>query len=122
MPAGRPTKYDPKYCDMLVDHCKKGLSFEAFAGLIGISRSTLYRWIEENPEFSDTKERADSAVLYAMETLGMAGTAGKVKNFNVVGWIFQMKNKCKWTDRKELDHITKEPITIAYDRERKDAD
>lgn len=117
MPGGRPTDFDPKYCDMLIEHCKKGLSFEAFAGLIGISRSTLYKWVDDIPEFSDTKQRADAAVLYAMENLGMAGTAGKVKNFNVAGWIFQMKNKCKWTDRIETQISTREPIKISYDRD-----
>ena len=29
-PVGRPTKYKPEYCEMLIEHMSEGLSFESF--------------------------------------------------------------------------------------------
>ena len=42
---GRPTKYKKKYCKMLIDHMKKGLTYETFAATIDddtVCRRTLY--------------------------------------------------------------------------------
>ena len=52
-PVGRPTKYDPAYCDDVEAEMGNGLSLTAFAGVIGVSRSTINEWIDANPEFSE---------------------------------------------------------------------
>ena len=88
---GRPTKYDPKYCDMLIKHQSQGLSFKSFSAVIGISRSTLYKWAEDNKDFSDTKDAAAACGLLFWEKLGVGGVAGKIKNFNASTWIYNMK-------------------------------
>ena len=49
-PIGRPSKYDSKYCDMLIEHMSEGLSFESFAGLIGTCKETIYEWTRKHPE------------------------------------------------------------------------
>jgi predicted DNA-binding protein YlxM (UPF0122 family) len=49
-------RYKSEYCDMLRSHCKNGLSFESFAGIIGVSRQSLYDWAEKHEDFKDAKE------------------------------------------------------------------
>jgi hypothetical protein len=51
--AGRPTKYDPSYCQAVIDHMADGASLTSFAAEISIARSTINEWISEHPEFSE---------------------------------------------------------------------
>ena len=50
-PVGRPTKYDPEFCEKLVSLMSEGLSFMASCGEIGVSKTTGQNWAEEHPEF-----------------------------------------------------------------------
>jgi transcriptional regulator with XRE-family HTH domain len=114
MPAGAPTKYDPKYCGQLIAHMAGGLSYESFAAVVGVRRSTLYNWEKENPEFLDAKEKGVDLNLLFYERLGRAALVGqeitigkkkiKLKNFNTTLWIFNMKNRHGWRDKQDLDH------------------
>lgn len=84
MGAGRPTKYKKQYCEDIVrffdvprtkskkiTHITKSgvTTFDktipedlptliAFAHKIGVTRSTLYQWAEDHPEFSDSLKKA----------------------------------------------------------------
>lgn len=53
MPAGRPTKYDPEFCQVAIDLGREGKSKASIAGTIGVSRMTLDTWAAQNPEFLD---------------------------------------------------------------------
>lgn len=74
-PFGRPTKYEPRFCQMLVDHQAAGFSFESFAGLIGVCIDTTYEWAKARPDFSDAKRRGHAASLMWWENAGMVGMA-----------------------------------------------
>lgn len=50
-PVGRPTKYEPRFCEMVIKAGKQGYSLGAFAGMIGVSRPTIDAWAKEHPEF-----------------------------------------------------------------------
>lgn len=58
MPAGRPSKYDPAYCELVVEHLKDGASLTSFAAEIDVARSTINEWMAEHPEFSEACARA----------------------------------------------------------------
>lgn len=58
MPAGRPTSYDPSYCDLVIEMGKRGYSKVQIAAELGIAKSTLPVWEQANPEFSDALTRA----------------------------------------------------------------
>lgn len=49
--GGRPTKYDPSYCDLVIEDAEKGFSLSAFCGGIRIDRTTLSEWRRVHPEF-----------------------------------------------------------------------
>ena len=112
MAAGRPTKYKKEYCDKLIEHIGGGLSFESFAGLIGVSRDSIYAWAEKNPEFSDAKKVAEAKGRIFWEKVGRAGildqldkiTGKSNAKFNHIAWIFLMKNRFGWRDSMELAH------------------
>lgn len=69
MPGGRPTDYDPAYCQKIIDYFsvpaktaegKPTLfpTFQRFAHEIGVSMSTLSKWRDEIPEFSEAYAHA----------------------------------------------------------------
>jgi hypothetical protein len=90
-PGGRPSKYDPKYCRMVIDHMEHGLSFESFAGTIEVSRDTLYEWTKVHEEFSDAFKIGQMKCRLFWERLGINGVAGKIPGFQVAGHIYNMK-------------------------------
>lgn len=130
--AGRPSKYGPELCDKLVSHMAQGLSFESFAGKIGVHRDTLYAWVSKHGAFSDAKKRGESASLLWWETLGRAALLGSdVKNdkgevvisgkkVSVALWIYNMKCRFRgdWLEHSKNDSSLGDdlvPISIAYD-------
>ena len=104
MPAGRPTKYDPKYCDAVVEYMKDGYSVTAFAGYIGVARSTVFRWADEHEEFSDALKAGQAmAARWWEDALREVATTGKG---NASAAIFGVKNRSSedYKDKQELDH------------------
>ncbi len=105
--GGRPTKFKPEYCEMLIKHMgTSGLSYETFAPTIGVDRDTLYHWETKHPKFSDAKKTALAQNKLFWEKIGLAGMTGQVPGFNATLWIFNMKNRHGWRDRIETENKT----------------
>jgi len=114
---GRPTSYKPEYCQLLIQHMEKGYSFESFAGLVGVSKQTIYDWCEANPNFLDSKKKAFEKNRLFWEEQGIDGLFSetefdskgkpvKSRSINSTLWIFQMKNRFKeeWREKQEIQH------------------
>lgn len=102
---GRPTKYKPEYCEMLLTHMASGFSYLSFAGVVSVNYDTLYEWEKVHEEFSEAKKNGLAKNLHHWEQLGYQGMwhGGKDQpSFNSTLWIFNMKNRHKWTDNKEV--------------------
>lgn len=100
--GGRPTKYKKEYCEMLVNHMAKGLSFESFGGEIDVWKEALYNWVKRYPEFSNAKDRGHLKGLLFMEKIGQAATMGKIPGFNYRPWLMKMKNSFGYKDRLDI--------------------
>jgi len=103
MKTGRPSKYKPEYCKMLKQHLIEGLSYESFAGLLGVSRESLYEWERKFKEFADTKKQYIEAARLFWEKMGRAGASGQITGFNCTAWLFTMKNRFGYRDRQDLN-------------------
>lgn len=116
---GRPTKYDPKYCYELIEHMGLGFSFESFAGKIGVAESTINLWQNEHEDFSEAHRRGISTMRIFWEKLGIVGTT-EGKNFNASAWKFNMQNKLKWRDTRDVttDGEKLEPIQVVIVEEK----
>ena len=102
MPAGRPTKYKKEYCQQVVDFMAQGYSKEATAAHINIAKDTFYAWEKKHAEFSDAIKEGEQKSRLWWEKIGMGGMVGKVPGFNATTWIFNMKNRHGWVDKKEI--------------------
>lgn len=61
MPGGRPTDYDPSYCQIAIDYMKDGKHAIQLAAHLGVSKATLYNWANEHAEFLDALNSARTA-------------------------------------------------------------
>ncbi len=95
--------YDPEICETLPSLFENGESIVEVAKKLGIGRQTYYDWLEKYPEFKAANEEGLSLAEAWWSTLGRAGAMGKV-GINAPVWIFNMKNRYKWTDRQEQTH------------------
>ncbi len=102
--GGHPTKYQPEYCETLIEHLGAGYSFESFAGLLRVNKSTIYNWLVLYPEFKEAKEVADGLSRLWAETQLKLQVQGDAKA-NPIPLIFFLKNRFpnEWRDRKEID-------------------
>lgn len=101
--TGRPSSYRPEYCQKLIEHMSKGYSFDSFAAIADVNPDTLYEWAKVHPEFSETKKKAFARSLLFWEQQGISGLwTSKEESFNTALWIFNMKNRHKWTDRVDV--------------------
>lgn len=101
MSAGRPTKYDPAYCDDVIEFMARGYSLEAFCGMIQVARSTLNKWMADHIEFAEAVAIAKPCRTYKLEERLMNGD-GKSSARD----IFALKNASpdEWRDRREVEH------------------
>lgn len=101
--VGRPTKYYVEICEELVAKMTDGLSFEASCGSIGICKDTGYEWVKKYPEFAYAKNMGETMGQFFWENAGIQNLVsfGETK-FNATTFIFTMKNRFGWKDKKEL--------------------
>jgi transposase len=112
MPAGRPTKYKPEYCEMIVEHMAKGYTLETFAATIDTSKNTIYEWEKAHQEFRDACARARIKCQMMWETEGIHGLHN---GMNSSHWAFNMKNRFGWKDKIEVDQQTAITGSIGVD-------
>lgn len=99
-PVGRPTKYKPEFCDMVIEFGKTGASKAEMALDLDIAMSTFDVWQNDIPEFMEAVKRAVSYSQGYWEKQGRLATFGGVQGFNPTSFIFNMKNRFKedWRD------------------------
>lgn len=92
---GRKTEYEPRFCDLLLEHMTAGGDFRSFAGILGVSRSTLYNWVARFPEFSEAKEIATEKAYAWWEEKGRSGLwiHREGPNLNAGHWIRNMVSR-----------------------------
>ena len=69
-PVGRPSLYDPKYCEEVIALGRIGKSVEQIASILNVSLRVLYDWRDKHPEFLHALEVHDeSAALPVLATV-----------------------------------------------------
>lgn len=103
----RPSKYEPSYCDVVVELGKAGKSVAQMCANFDISRQTIDNWAEAHPEFLEALSRAKMHAQSWWEDQGVSGmTADK---FNAAVWKKSMEARFRedYTERQEIDHSGK---------------
>ena len=98
--VGRPTLYRPEYVAQLLDAADEGLSLLAFAGIIGVGRTTLNHWKEEQPGFAAAWDIHQAKRTLKLERDLMKADSGP----QVTSRIFALKNAApdEWKDKHDV--------------------
>lgn len=100
MPAGRPTKYDPKINRSVERLCLLGATDKQIADFLEISEATLNNWKQAHPGFLESikrgKEEADSKVANALYKRALGFEHPEVHIAVHRGHVIQTKIKKKY--------------------------
>lgn len=102
--TGRPSKYDPSYCDGIVEHCRTGASLTSYAAEIEVCRDTLTEWASVHDEFSLAVKRAKAVCAAWWERTARKNATDGGGNATLC--IFGLKNMGPedWRDKVETEH------------------
>jgi hypothetical protein len=119
MPAGRPTSYKPEYCQEVIIFLGQGHSLKAFAGHIKTSADTVFEWVHQHPEFSDSVKKGRAACVKWYEQFFKAMAAGQIKpsdggKTNAAAAIFLAKNIIGWKDRLDIEGQVQVSVDIQH--------
>jgi DNA-binding XRE family transcriptional regulator len=99
-PVGRPTRYTPELGKKVLDAMSIGFSVTAAAGIIDVTRQTLYVWEETIPDFFDTLKLARAKRVAFLENKLITAEVGPA----VTASIFALKNACPEEWREKIEH------------------
>ena len=68
-PVGRPSLYDPKYCEEVIALGKIGKSVEAIGAILGVGTKTLYNWRDQHEDFLHALDMAKEFELQWWEDI-----------------------------------------------------
>ena len=108
-PVGRPTAYQPEYCERVIALGKAGKSKAQIACELDVTRQTIENWIAEYPEFFDAM---DSARMYAQawfENIAQNNMTDPVQGFSASLWAKQVSCRFPddYTDRNKTEITAK---------------
>ena len=100
-PGGRPSLYDPAYCEVAETFLAEGYSVAALAGRLKVCVATVKNWMHDYPEFLAAVKRGQAGAVYwwekANRNLAMTGEG------NATACVFGLKNRAsdEWRDKIE---------------------
>ena len=104
MAGGRPKKgldvLPADWEQSVLDMYKEGCADVEIMAYLSISRDLFYRWLDEEPQFSDAIKRGRTLSESWWTRHGRKMATGEAEG-NPTTWIFNMKNRFKWTDKVE---------------------
>lgn len=105
MPAGRPSKYDSLFCEMVIECGRQGMGKLEMCAEIGCHYTTFEDWQEKHSEFSEAVKEGLRQSQAWWERKGREATFNS-KDFNATSYIFNMKNRFKedWRDKHEVEN------------------
>lgn len=112
MPGGRPSKYDPAYCEQVVELGKQGKSPVQIACALDVSRVTMLGWAEKHPAFSTALTRAKELEQDWWENV--AQTALFADKFQASVWAKSMSARFRndYTEKVTQEHTGRLVVNI----------
>jgi transposase-like protein len=98
--------YSPEICKDIIEWMEEGLSIKEVAANMGISRRTLYHWID--PESNTYKPELHETIEFGKELseawwLKQGRENLNNKNFHAVLYMMNMSNRFDWTRKDKIE-------------------
>lgn len=111
-------QYKKEWCDALVKHMGQGHSFSTFSTICGVTRTTMYEWVDTYPEFKDAKINGEESAKKFLEKRLMAKISGQdlksigidTKKIDTACLIFALKTRFykEYGDRGKVEDSKKD--------------
>lgn len=102
--AGRPSEYDPSYCEKVIEWGRLGKSKAWMAASIGVTRKTLDNWCSEHEEFLHAITHAIDLSQQWWEDIGQAyliTKGGESLNSGVYSRSMAARFPADWREKTE---------------------
>ena len=101
--AGRPSTYNPEFCERVIEYGKQGKSITWMAAELGVHKDSLYEWMKVHPEFSDAITQAKQYSQQWWEDAGQNGMLAP--GFNASVWSRSMAARFPedWRENKGVE-------------------
>lgn len=99
-------KYDPKYCDDLIEHCENGNFAGTFGATIGVPYRILAIWIKEYLDFSDAWDIGQHHEIHYWEGILQDGIANnRLHEIKIALSMLNLREKLlrKTNENKDLN-------------------
>ena len=116
-------QYKKEFCKLLVEHMSQGHSFSTFSTIAGVTRTTLYDWVDKYKEFADAKMNGEESAKKFLEKRLMAKISGQdlskigidTRKIDTTALIFALKTRFykEYGDRQKVEHHTSEETNKA---------
>lgn len=109
--GGRPTKYDPIYCEAVLQLGADGAGRYEMALELGIVYSTLQQWEKNYPAFAEAMRDASDLAQGWWAKQGRKGIF-MGSDFNANAYALQVKNRFPRDWKDKHDHVVEGGITV----------
>ena len=114
---GRPTKFDPAFCDQARKLCRLGATDIEIADFFAVDVRTLYRWKNDNDEFcqalKEAKTEADARVEASLYHRATGYTFDAIKIFNGAEGVVKVPYR---------EHVPPDPTSMIFWLKNRQAD
>jgi transposase-like protein len=107
MPVGRPSEYDPKFCDTVIECGRRGMSVTEMACAVGVTKQTLHNWVDKHPEFLDafTYAKQLSQTWWEEQArIGLYSENGKSLNASLWSRSMAARFPDEYTEKRKNEH------------------
>lgn len=101
--SGRKKLFNQKYHRQIIESMKKGQGISYFAAKIGVSKQTVYNWINENKEFKESFEIAQTACQAYWENLALNNALKAQGNGNQIQYQLSKRFKNDYGDTASVN-------------------
>lgn len=99
--VGRPSGYNPAYCERVIELGREGKSKVQMAADFDVSKQTLLNWADAHPEFFDALTRAATLAQAWWENAGQVGLVADKFNGNVWSRSMAARFPEDWREKTE---------------------
>lgn len=104
MTAGRPSSYDPSFCERVIEYGRAGKSRAWIAAELMCTRQTLHNWEAAHPEFLDAMSLSNVLAQKWWEDAGQEGMQKPGFNGPVYGKSMAARFPDDWRDNSKVEH------------------
>lgn len=118
-PVGRPSKYKPAFCSLVMELGREGASQAEMAEACDVHATSLVDWAEKFPEFADALARARQAAMVYWEKIGRENLYSKQFQSAVYNKLIASRFPEQYSERHQFDinHNTTVRHELTADRD-----